>query len=273
MGAWWAAENYLDSATLTADREVALLPVTKLQSPHVGRRYRVDGLSPGDTRTRVEIAFAAPTTIDRICWVRPRQRASLEIAAGPLFAATDLVRHEFSDQPDFSNTLYDSGDIASGVLPGWGYHAHILMTPIAGVTHAAFEFDALSRDTAPNNYVDWGRAFYGKAQSLGIDFAAPLGIRSVENARKTRAIKAPTLYVGRRRPYLRFDVVFRSIKSFERPAMLDFMHETGDGGRFLFGLSETFDGRNVIIGVNDTPALDQTSRAFSRFPFGVEEAL
>ena len=132
MSAWWAVENFLDAATLTADREVAVLPVTRLQSPHVARRYRVDGLSPGDTRTRVEIAFAIPVTIDRVCWVRPRLRSSVELAAGPLFAATDLVRHEFSDQPDFSTTLYDSGDILSGVLPGYGYHCHNIPAPLSG---------------------------------------------------------------------------------------------------------------------------------------------
>ena len=273
MASFWSAENALLAATLATTRPNALNPVDKLKTPYVGRRYRIEGLAAGDTETTITIALPAPQSLDVVFLQRPRFRASVEAAQGPTLAATDLVRHQFATDANFTAPLaHDSGWIQSGVLPGVGVHAYVTATPVTA-QFIRLRINALSRATAPRNFVDLGILWYGKRKALKIGFAAPFGLRPIENARKTRAADAPTLYVGRRRMHRRIDATFRSVKAFERPDMIDFMNETADGGRFLFCADDADLPRQTMIGVNETPTLDQTSRAFSRFPFALDEAI
>lgn len=276
MTSWVSYKNALDLGIVTADRAVGTLPATQIKTPQVARRYRVADLSAGDTRSRVEIDLTAnpggSAEIDTIVWVRPRLRAIEEDRTPPSFSATDLVKHQLSDVADFATTLYDSGDVAAGVVNGYGYHVHLLATPV-DCKYAAFEFDALSRDTYPENYVDWGVAWYGKRYEFPIGFAAPQGYSWRENAARVRSADGGSHYLRRKKPYRALDLIYRAIKNAEYDSIMDLIETTSDGGRFVIGLDKTDPARSTIIGVNSSPGLDRTSRAFSRIALAIEESL
>lgn len=276
MTSWVCTRNALDLALVTADREVGTLPASRVKTPQVARRYRAADLSNGDTRSRVEIDFTAnpggSVSIDTIVWVRPRQRAFEEERSSPSFATSDLVKHQLANVADFSATVYDSGDIASGIVNGYGYHVHLLDAPVA-CAYAAFEFDALSRDTPPDNFVDWGVAFYGRRYEFPIGFAAPQGYSWREGAARQRSADGGSHYIRRKKSYRVFDAIYRAIKNPEYDSALDLVETTADGGRFVFGLNKTDPARSTIIGVNASPGIDRTSRAFSRLALSIEESL
>lgn len=271
---WISWRNYIDRATLEADNEVAQLPVDRIKIPTLGRRYRAAGLSVGSTRTTVKIAFDAAYRPEFACWVRPRRRAYDEEATPPVFAATDLVRHTLSSTDAHDGDLYDSTDLASGVANGYGYHCHVIPAGVAGA-YASFEFDALSRETAPDNFVDWGYAHYGVADlEPEIDYAAP-SVRSFsEGAVRRFSEDNGALIIRRKKMRRRWSLIFRSIKNASELAALEaFLEFAGDGGRFLMGLDRTDMARGVVVCILDTAAFTRTSRKYSQLQLPVLEAL
>ena len=74
------------------------------------------------------------------------------------------MRHRLSMVSADGDDVYDSGDIPSNIVNGYGYHDHIVPPDAIGGTrvakYAAFEFDARSRVEAPKNVVDWAHGVY-----------------------------------------------------------------------------------------------------------------
>lgn len=270
---WISWRNYIDRATLEASNEVASLPVDRVKIPTLGRRYRAANLSNGSTRTIVKVAFDQVYRPAVACWVRLRRRAYEEEVVRPSFAATDIVKHTLSSTDDHTADLYDSDDIESAIAPGYGYHAHLIPDGTAG-GFASFEFDALSRDTAPDNFVDWGYAHYGPINlEPQIGFAAP-SVRSFsEGAPRRFSEDNSNMVIRRRQMRRRWQLVFRSIKQSEMAEVEAFLEFAGDGGRFLMGLDRTDMSRGVAVCVLDNASFTRTSRKFTQLSLPVMEAL
>lgn len=275
---WISWRNLALSATLTADRAVGSLPVEKLKIPVVSERYRVADLSPGDTRSKVMLEWTSPVRPEIACFIRPRRRAVDEEIEPPSFAATDLVRHLLSTTAAHDGDDYDSGDFASGVANGYGYHAHFIPpspTPPGAVNFAAFEFDALSRAAAPENFVDWGYAHYGRVDfEPEIDHAGPAGFGFEEGATRAFSWDNSALRIRRKRARRRWRLVFRDLRYLtERAAVEDFLEYAGDGGRFLIGLDRTDLARGVMLAVLDAAAWSRTARKLGQMELPLLEAI
>lgn len=285
MPSAWSPENWLYSAvSVEADNEAPTLPASRLLIPRVARRYRARNLADGATKVRVRIDFGAARPIDRIVWRRLREPLHIERTPGwPVLAASDPVRHRLSNDEAFLETpeaaalVYDSGWTPSNIAPGWGYHDHIV-PPEGGVVRTAryadFQFDALSRAAAPNNYVDWGTAWYAQMRSVDIGFAAPFSIKPASNTTTRQGAFDEGEDINPGKVWLNFEVIFRAIKEVERPDVLDFLVETESFARFLFVVDKAVaDPRGVMIARNLTPGLDKTSRAFGRLAMRLKESV
>ena len=287
MPAAFSLANWIDSAvSITCVGEQPTQPASRLAVAAVARRFRVAGLGPGNTRRRVRVDFGTARPIERIFLVRPRRNSKVEALEGPVFAPTDLVRHTLAndvrligDDADFAaaTKVYDSDWIASGMRLGVGYHDHVV--PRLGgakrtARYACLEFDALSRATAPDNFVDFGRAGWCEMQGLAIGHAAPFSYGWRDRATATRSLDGAAEHVNdRTRGWREWQVVFRSVKSNEWDAVLDFLERTRTGGRFFFVLDAAVaDPLRCLVARNLTPDLDQTDRAFSRFELSLRES-
>lgn len=281
---WISWRNFALTATVTASREVASLPPAKIQSPVVAERYRAADLSVGDTRTILRFEWAVePGRPEIACFIRPRRRAAdetLENGTPPSFAATDLVRHKLSRISADAFEIYNSNggvDMASDIAPGFGYHTHFIPPDGASPLQlfAGFEFDALSRDTPPHNFVDWGHAWYGRIDfEPQIDFAAPASFAFDESAVRQVSWDNSAMRIRRKRPRRRWRLVFRSIKvASEQSRLEDFLEYAGDGGRFLVGLNRTDLARGVMLAVLDQAAWSRTSRRFGQLELPLIEAI
>lgn len=275
-----SAVNWLDDAlSIACEGEVATLPAARLKLPQIAKRFAVAGLSPGDTVREVKIAFNGAKTIDRICAVRHRRNSVLEDREGPVFAATDLVRHRLSMDEAGAGDVYDSGWIPCGIVNGYGYHDHIVPKTGAGAKRtarfASFAFDAQSRTAAPNNYVWWGRLGYYDMWEFDIGFRAPFDYGWSDAATATRSPDGATEIVNdRSKRWREISMLFAGVKALERPALLDFLEKTGTGGRFyVVGDAAAADPRGCVIARNRTPRLSQIDRAFSRFELSLIESL
>jgi hypothetical protein len=281
--------NWIDRAvSITCNGEVPTLPATRLQIPRVVKRFRVDSLSPGDTMREVQIEFHAPVPINRIGWIRTRRNSLAEDIDGPVFAANDQVRHLLSTTSAHDGDIYDSANDAgadgngwqsSGIVNGIGYHDHIVPPDGNNATRmaqfAAFRFNALSRSVFPDNFVDWGRAIYADLWPFQIGFAAPFTYGFKDKSTATRSLDGSSEYVNNRsHGWRQLSMNFRGVKALERPDLIKFLEKTRTGGRFyLVADAAVADPLGAIIARNLTPAIDQTSRAFSRFELSLIESL
>ncbi len=275
-----SAVNWLDqAASITCDGEVATLPATRLQLPQISKRFAVAGLTNGDTVREVKTDLGAVRVIDRIAAIRHRRNSILEDRDSPVFASTDLVRHRLSTTDAHDGDVYDSGWIASGMVNGYGYHDHIVPKTGGGAKRSArytsFAFDAQSRDTAPDNYVWWGRLGYYDMWEFDIGFAAPFDYGWRDKATATRTMDGGGEYVNdRTKGWRELNMLFRGVKALERSDLLDFLEKTRSGGRFyLVADAASASPRDCIIARNLTPTLTQTDRAFSRFELSLIESL
>ena len=273
---WISWRNLALAATVTATRETAQLPVSKLLNPIVAERYRAAGLSPGDTRTIVKLEWTAPLRPEIVVFIRPRRRAIEEEAEAPSFAAGDLVRHRLSTTSAHDGDVYDSGDLASNIALGHGYHHFFIPPDPAPPTalFAAFEFDALSRSLAPENFVDWGYAHYGAIDlEPEIDYAAA-GFGWQEGAVRQFSWDSSAVRIRRKRGRRRWRLGFRNLRyETERAAVEAFLEYAGDGGRFMIGLDRAGGARDVMIAVMDQAGWTRTARRIGAIEIPVIEAL
>jgi hypothetical protein len=106
-----SSTNVVDSATsITADSEVATLPVENLQNQQLVRVYRSDAA----TTIEIDVDFGQSKVVDFIALIRHN------------ISQTGTIRWRLSTVSDFATTVYDSGVIdvwpvveEFGTLP-WG---------------------------------------------------------------------------------------------------------------------------------------------------------
>lgn len=274
---WLSWRNLAAQASVTATRELANMPVTRLLNPVAAERYRAADLSAGDTRTTVMFEWATAVRPEFALYMRLRRRASDEELSPPSFAATDLVRHRISTTNAHAGDVYDSGDIASGIALGKGYHAAFIpapVTPPGTANFASFEFDALSRDTTPENFVDWGFCWYGAIDfEPEIDYAGPAVFGVQEGAVRQTSWDNSALRIRRKRNRRRWRLVFRNLRyDTERQKIEEFLDYAGDGGRFIIGLDRTNLADNVMIAALDSASWSRTARKIGQVELPLIEA-
>lgn len=106
-----SSTNYSDEATsISADSEVATLPVENLQDRQLVKVYRSDG----DTDVKIDVDFGQGRIIDFVALIRHN------------ISQTGTIRWRLSNAADFATTQYDSGTVDAwpvveefGTLP-WG---------------------------------------------------------------------------------------------------------------------------------------------------------
>jgi hypothetical protein len=106
-----SSTNYSDEATsISADSEVATLPVENLQDRQLVKVYRSDG----DTDVEIDVDFGQGRIIDFVALIRHN------------ISQTGTIRWRLSNAADFATTQYDSGTVDAwpiveefGTLP-WG---------------------------------------------------------------------------------------------------------------------------------------------------------
>lgn len=273
------------AASITCVGEEPTLPAARLQLPQITKRFAVANLSPSDTVRQVFVDLGALRPINRIAMVRHRRNSVFEDLDGPVFAATDLVRHRLSNDPnlivdpDSVTPDYDSGWIASNIVNGYGYHDHIVPLTAAQAKQTAryyvFSFNAVSRATAPDNYVWWGTGGLFDMWEFDIGFRAPFDYGWNDAATATRSPDGSTETVNdRSKRWREISMLFAGVRKLERPDLLDFLEKTGTGGRFyMVADASVADPRGCMFARNRTPRLTQMDRAFSRFELSLIESL
>jgi|GEM_PF-4347711 len=265
-------------ATITADRELTSLPASRLEVPRVSKRYRAAALSDGDTRTIVQIDFGAVRAIRRIAWQRVREPADIEDVTPGSFIASDIVQHKLSTTDAHDGDVYDSGDITSDIVNGYGMHDHLVPLDAGAVRQARFaefQFDALSRTIEPFNFVDWGTAYYVDQLELALGMSAPFDYLWTDASTVSRSFDGSGEIINPSASSWReLAIPFRAIAFSERTKILDYLARTGKRNRFLFiEDASTNNPRGTMIARNVTPNLSRTSRARNRMNLQLVESL
>ena len=275
--------NWLDQAvSIEASRETGNLGADRLMIERLSKRYRCGELAPGDTRHYVRIDFGAPRPVRRIFWQRLRRPQDRERKDPSLisFASSDIVRHRLSTTDAHDGDVYDSQDIQSDIVDGVGVHDHLVPVDGLGAVRLAqfamFEFDALSRDTYPFNFVDWGRAWYADQWDFTFGYRAPFRESWRDASTATRTYDGSSEVVDRIAINWReVSVSFGSVKyAEEHTDLVDFLNRTGRRNRFLFCQDGTAaNPRGTFIARNTTPQIDRINRALDRFDLQLVESL
>jgi hypothetical protein len=108
-----AYENLADTVAIETNSEVTTLPAVNLQDTSIQVPWRSTAMS-----CYLALDFGAPMEIGVVA------------LAGLNLAATDTIRLRLSAVAPGDSELYDTGVVASGVLPGYGTWMASLITPV-----------------------------------------------------------------------------------------------------------------------------------------------
>ena len=183
--------NYVDTATsITADDEVATLPIENLQDRQIVRIWRNT-----QTTAQIDIDFGSARIVNFAALVKHN------------ISQTGTIRWRFSNVADFSTTAYDSGVVDAwpiveefGTLPWgvfiWGGYLNpevaanytistfdILQTPIQA---RYFRID-ISDPTNADGYIQAGRLLSGPAYEPSINYANGVSFEFVDESRITKS--------------------------------------------------------------------------------------
>ena len=183
-----SSTNYSDDATsITADSEVATLPVENLQDRQLVKVYRSDG----ETDVEIDVDFGQGRIIDFVALIRHN------------ISQTGTIRWRLSNVSDFATTQYDSGVIDAwpvveefGALP-WGvftWGGFLSIEVAAQYTISSFavldspvqarylRIDIVDDDNA-EGYIEAGRLISGPAYRPSTNYGFGAEIQFVDESR------------------------------------------------------------------------------------------
>lgn len=150
-----AYQNEFDAASLsvTAGGEAGELNISNLQDPVVARRWRTT-----DNTAIVTADFGANVSVQLVLLRFPRDTTLMDVGDG--------VRHWLDADGGTPGTgaVYDSGLIATGIRPGYGYHLHVLPSAV-NARYWAWRY------TTALDVIDTGRAWIGPMRQLDRNMA------------------------------------------------------------------------------------------------------
>lgn len=208
-----SSTNYVDNAsTISADSEVATLPVENLQDRQLVKVYRSDAT----TTIEIDVDFGQGRIIDFVALIRHN------------ISQTGTIRWRLSNASDFSTTQYDSGVVDAwpiveefGTLPwgvfSWGGY----LNPEVSALYQISSFDVLDTpvqarylrinivdgDNA-DGYIEAGRLISGPAYRPSNNYGLGVQIEFVDDSRIVKSRGGQTFVdeVERFRR-MRFDLV------------------------------------------------------------------
>lgn len=177
--------NWLDQpgVTFTTTNEALEAPASNLAKPAAGEPWRVTDLSGSAGAFSVEIDLGrdrAATDAGVLSFMlSDRVDDAVSVDYVPEFLSTDTVRWRLTTNGGADGDAYDSGVLASGILPTLGIHAHL---PAAGAVSAPFrkiliDFVAASRVTPPDDFSTIGRVYVGPLLKFKVNFDPKMGQR------------------------------------------------------------------------------------------------
>ena len=273
--------NWVDdlSTTIEASHEVEGLGVDRLSTQLVGQRWRSSSILENDGPVRVTLTYGQPRISRILMLQRPRLSLDKERQGiGVTYGYDDTIRHRLYAEGIDSAVVFDSGDVPSRILPGYGTHGLLLPDDIAHQTWE-IQFGAQSRRITPENYIEFGRAWSGPAHIFETSYAGPFGFGGGSNASARRSASGLALHIRKSAVWRRFSVVFNSIRESERNALIDYLMATNDWSQHVIGFeagrfSDVTDAERHFIFCAHAPVnLNKVSRSFSQIALTLQEAL
>jgi hypothetical protein len=186
-----SSTNYVDSATsITADDEVATLPVENLQDRQIVRVWRNT-----QTTAQIDVDFGQSRIVNFVALIKHN------------FSQFATIRWRFSNASDFSTTVYDSGTVDAwpvveefGTLP-WGvFQWGGFLNPEIAVSYTISTFDILAEPVAArylridvsdatntDGYLQAGRLIAGPAYQPSINYANGVEFEFIDESRVTKS--------------------------------------------------------------------------------------
>lgn len=183
-----SSTNYSDEATsISADSEVATLPVENLQDRQLVKVYRSDGT----TDVEIDVDFGQGRIVDFVALIRHN------------ISQTGTIRWRLSNAADFATTQYDSGTVDAwpvveefGTLPwgvfSWGGRINpevaaqyqissfaVLDSPV----QARYLRINISDDDNAEGYIEAGRLIAGPAYRPSTNYGFGVEIQFVDESR------------------------------------------------------------------------------------------
>lgn len=186
-----SSTNYVDTAiSITADDEVATLPVENLQDRQIVRIWR-----NAQTSAQIDVDFGQGRLVNFVALIKH----SLSQLA--------TIRFRFSNEADFSTNVYDSGTFDAwpvleefGTLP-WGvFQWGGFLNPEIAAEYTISTFDVLdeavvarylridmSDASNPEGYIQAGRLISGPAYQPSINYANGVEFEFIDESRVTKS--------------------------------------------------------------------------------------
>lgn len=270
----------LDTVEMAASHQGdSAKPIGRLATPLTGQRWRSSALTPTDHTITIDINYNQRRKGRALFLQRPRLSLRKELEGkGVTFAASDTIRHIlYQDEPG-STVVYDSHDMPSGMLPGYGSHGFLAPQEFE---HGSWRIilKAASRTAAPEDWVEFGRAWNGPAVFFETSYASPLAFGAGSNSSAKRSASGYALHVRRAAVWRKVSVIFKAIRNHERAAILDYLMATNDWSQHLIGLEAGeahLPGdaeRHWLLAAHPPVDLTKVTRNFSQLPLALEEAL
>lgn len=186
-----SSTNYVDTAnTITADDEVATLPVSNLQDRQIVKIWRNT-----QTTAQIDVDFTTARIINFAALIKHN------------ISQTGTIRWRLSNASDFSTTVYDSGTVDAwpiveefGTLP-WGvFQWGGYLNPEVAALYTISTFDVLDEAVAarylridisdpsnPDGYLQAGRLICGPAYEPSINYANGVEFEFIDQSRVTKS--------------------------------------------------------------------------------------
>jgi hypothetical protein len=162
-----AWDNVADDATLTTDSELATLPASNVQNPHVVKRWH----TAAGVKSAYLIFDMATSTACAVAAV---------LGTNLTATATIQIRASDSDATVTSSLLYDSGSVSAGVVSGYG----AIYKSFDSATARYWRIDLA--DTAVDSNLQVGRVFLGPKWTPTVAQQLPWSVMSLDPSQRTR---------------------------------------------------------------------------------------
>lgn len=232
MSAWISPKNWLysENAELTASGEAGDLLVSNLKGRYGYRMWRDDSLTEGDPSSWFQVDFGSVREVGVLLLLFPRSNLPGSYDLQAAFADDDTIRHRLDADTPAAGALLDTGAVASGVVPGYGYHVHKLATPVSA---RYWRCDLSAPSRAALGYVDLARAWAGPVlqPEVGVDYGATHGWNATNPI--VASASGDTDFVGHREAKRSFSMTFSWLTASERDAIEDLEREVTTAGQFI----------------------------------------
>lgn len=224
--------NRLLTASLTADNQVASLPVTNLQTPHA------DTTNQWRTTSRTA-SFTADTGSSASTW-------RLFMLAHTNLNSNALIRWIVSDDSTFATSNYDSGSTFAGTLPGYQQSVIIAPSEVTG----RYVRCSLNNASNPDPFLSVGLAYAGPVYTpgRGLSYESSWAVQTAQDIVQTRGGQQ---YVTLRHRQRAWDMAFNTLPSAELYTSIAEVMRTADTGQNIafVPFSDGQPSREAIMGL------------------------